>query len=460
MDAIGQPQRLLAIWPADQARLIDTWDGLGLRGTGSGDFEISDLFVPDEQVNPGFYGPPAYDRALFRIKEMPEVGHGAHALGIASAALEAFTGAVNARPAQGSARQAAMGHQQAHQIAFARADALVRAARALLHDTVRAAYEDAGTHPELSLELRVRLREANIFAVRAAKEAVGLVFDMAGSGAVYRGRPIEQAFRDISTAANHTNYLETAYTAIGSYYLTRDREAGPRYRRTAVLLECRVTGVPSYWPTRPSIRSRSRSACPRCRAYSSTMCTITSRSATVDPSFIGRRTSRSGESSTYCWAKATSSRQARHASATTAGSGTAPAQSASATSFRPVPRRRVRLGHHPPEPVALHVGHVPDQAEQRHSGRRYRAAGKLLRVEAVALHLQRQPVGAQVVEQRRPLPGQLAGHREPRVLRGVHPHVGRRPDRVPALGQRVFWALTGHGPSLSSTPPARPNRVP
>jgi indole-3-acetate monooxygenase len=227
LEASGQPRRLLAIWPADQARLIDTWDGLGLRGTGSGDFEVADLFVPDEQVNPGFYGPPAYDRALFRIKEMPEAGHGAHALGIASAALRAFTDAVNARPATGSARQTAMGHEQAHQIAFARADALVRAARALLHETARAAYQDAGAHPELSLELRVRLREANIFAVRAAKEAVGLIFDMAGSGAVYRGRPIEQAFRDISTAANHTNYMETAYTAIGSYYLTRDREAGP-----------------------------------------------------------------------------------------------------------------------------------------------------------------------------------------------------------------------------------------
>jgi alkylation response protein AidB-like acyl-CoA dehydrogenase len=228
LEANGQPRRLLAIWPADQARLIDTWDGLGLRGTGSGDFEVSDVFVPDEQVNPGFYGPPAYDRALFRIKEMPEAGHGAHALGIASAALAAFADAVHARHAPGSARQAALGHEQAHQIAFARADALVRAARALLHESVRAAYQDASVHPELSLELRVRVRESNIFAVRSAKEAVGLIFDMAGSGAVYRGRPIEQAFRDISTAANHTNYLETAYTAIGSYYLTRDREDGPQ----------------------------------------------------------------------------------------------------------------------------------------------------------------------------------------------------------------------------------------
>ena len=227
LDTTGQPQRLLAIWPADQARLIDTWDGLGLRGTGSSDFEISDLFVPEDQVNPGFYGAPVYDRALFRMKEMPEVGHGAHALGIASAALESFVEAVNMRPIAGSTRHMAMGHMQAHQIAFARADVLVRAARTLLHGTVRAAYEDATAHPELSLELRVRLREANIFTVRAAKEAVGLIFDMAGSSAVYRGRAIEKAFRDINTAGNHTNYVETAYTAIGSYFLTRDRESGP-----------------------------------------------------------------------------------------------------------------------------------------------------------------------------------------------------------------------------------------
>jgi indole-3-acetate monooxygenase len=137
VDHGGQPQRLLAIWPADQARLIDTWDGLGLRGTGSGDFEISDLFVPDEQVNPGFYAAPVYDRALFRIKEMPEVGHGAHALGVASAALESFVDAVRSKPLPGSARQAAMGHMQAHQIAFGRADVLIRAARSLLHGTVR-----------------------------------------------------------------------------------------------------------------------------------------------------------------------------------------------------------------------------------------------------------------------------------------------------------------------------------
>ena len=111
----------------------------------------------------------------------------------------------------------------------------------------------------------------------------------------------------------------------------------------------------------------------------------------------------------------------------------------------PVQRRRVGPGHHPPEPVALHVGHMADQAEQRHGGGRHRAQGQLLCVEVGALQFQRQPVGTQVVQQRRPLAVQLCACREPRVLRRIHPHVGLRANRVPASGYRVPGALLRHG---------------
>ena len=226
-DASGQPRRLLAIWPADQARLIDTWDGLGLRGTGSGDFEISDLFVPDEQVNPGFYGPPRVRPGAF-----PHQGNaGSRARGARARHRVRRPGGVHrrrqrqTRPGVGAAGGDGTPAGAPDRVRPCRRPGPRRAGTAARHRARR--LPDASAHPELSLELRVRLREANIFAVRAAKEAVGLIFDMAGSGAVYRGRPIEQAFRDISTAANHTNYMETAYAAIGSYYLTRDSEQGP-----------------------------------------------------------------------------------------------------------------------------------------------------------------------------------------------------------------------------------------
>ena len=80
----------------------------------------------------------------------------------------------------------------------------------------------------------------------------------------------------------------------------------------ALSSQCSTVGarlVWGYWPTRPSIRSRSRSAWPRWRAYSSIMWSITSRSATVVPSCMGLRMARSGEPATNCSAKATSSRR-------------------------------------------------------------------------------------------------------------------------------------------------------
>jgi sarcosine oxidase, subunit beta len=88
------------------------------------------------------------------------------------------------------------------------------------------------------------------------------------------------------------------------------------------------SALPGYYPTRPSMRSRSRSACPLWRAYSSIMCTSSSRSETGSPS-ESRPTKPRSWSRVNCSAKAISSRHAARASWTTAGSATASLKSAS-----------------------------------------------------------------------------------------------------------------------------------
>ena len=60
--------------------------------------------------------------------------------------------------------------------------------------------------------------------------------------------------------------------------------------------------------------------------------------------------------------------------------------------------RRVLAGHDPAK-VSLLLGQVSHQPEQGHRGRWYRSPGKLLGVQVGALHLQRQPIPAQIVEQ-------------------------------------------------------------
>lgn len=223
----GLPWIITGVWQADQAKLIDTWDGLGLRGTGSGDMVVEDIFVPDEQINHLGFHDLTYDRPLYRAKELPIMGHAAHALGLARGVQESFLAQMREKAIAGSMRQMVMGHQQAHQIAYAKSDTLVRAARSFLYHAVSEAYENVQSKQHLDLGLKVQMREALLFAVRSSKEAINLIFEMGGSSAVYRGRPIERAYRDISTAANHILVGETEYASVGSYYLTKDLEDGP-----------------------------------------------------------------------------------------------------------------------------------------------------------------------------------------------------------------------------------------
>jgi 2-haloacid dehalogenase len=122
----------------------------------------------------------------------------------------------------------------------------------------------------------------------------------------------------------------------------------------------------------------------------------------------------------------------------------------------PEQRGSVGLGHHPPEPVALHIGHVTDETEQRHGGGRYRPAGELVRVEALALHFHRYPVGMQVVEQRRPLAVQIRARRESRILCGVHPHVGGGRCRAPPGRLGIARMVLAHDGNPVMPAPDRP----
>jgi indole-3-acetate monooxygenase len=228
--ATGAPTPVLAVVPRSRVTIHDTWDGLGLRGTSSVDVELRDLFVPDEYITRQLLGGP-YEGPLFQGLFFILMGHSAHALGIARCAIDAFVDLVHtaqARPARGSSRQARLGQQQAHQIAVARAESLVRSARLFAWDAAGQAWSRALAGQPIEQEHRVLMAQSLIHSARAAKEAVDLLFEQAGTSGVYRGRTLERCYRDIATAAQHTLVVETSYDTIGQYYLTRDLPGGPQ----------------------------------------------------------------------------------------------------------------------------------------------------------------------------------------------------------------------------------------
>lgn len=223
----GLPWLIMGQWPAEQTTFIDTWDGLGLRGTGSIDMVVEDLFVPTDMVNEmGFHG-LTYDRPMFRIRLLPVHAHASHALGLAQAALDEFTRIMTEKAAPGSIRKMLMGNEQIHQINYAKADSMVRSARLFTHQTVIDALENAEKGKDCDLEHKVLLRQAMVYTTQVCKEAVDLIFHMAGSSAVFRGRKLEKIFRDMATAWNHIITAEVELASCGSYWITRNMPGGP-----------------------------------------------------------------------------------------------------------------------------------------------------------------------------------------------------------------------------------------
>src|SRR5205823_6640239 len=159
-------------------------------------------FVPSERVFSLFDG-PVLDRPLYRF---PIFGYfalsiGAAALGNARGAIDDFAALAAHKVGQGSTRTLA--ERSATQAAVAEAEASLRAARALYHGAIEAAWEAAQEDEPVSVELRNGLRLASTHAVRTSADAVRSMYDLAGGTAIYDGSPLQRRFRDAHTATAH-----------------------------------------------------------------------------------------------------------------------------------------------------------------------------------------------------------------------------------------------------------------
>ena len=198
----AQPMPSVIAMPQGDLEIVDTWHTLGLRGTGSHDTVAHELFVPAARVFSLFDG-PRIDSPLYRF---PVFGYfalsiGAAALGNARGAIDDFAALAAHKVGQGSTRTLA--ERSATQAAVAEAEASLRAARALYHGAIEAAWEAAQEDEPVSVELRNGLRLASTHAVRTSADAVRSMYDLAGGTAIYDGSPLQRRFRDAHTATAH-----------------------------------------------------------------------------------------------------------------------------------------------------------------------------------------------------------------------------------------------------------------
>ena len=191
------------LYPSSQIEVLDTWDVGGLRGTGSHDYVVNNLYVPAEQTilghgsstdcAGGFYQIPAYTTYPVPIAAVP--------LGIARRALNLFynlaTTKVPRRDTQPVCEDATV------QVAIGRAEGALRSARAFLFEMAEELDVASEAGEFISVKQRLMLRLACVQVAAAAKETVQIVYDVAGGSSVYEAIGIHRCFRDIYAAVQH-----------------------------------------------------------------------------------------------------------------------------------------------------------------------------------------------------------------------------------------------------------------
>jgi indole-3-acetate monooxygenase len=198
----GTPVILGFVMPREDCTVLDTWHVLGLRGTGSTEFEADNVFVPKDLAIRFFHPECRYPYPIFR---MPPTYFGYNHVSVmngiarsALAALKALAATKTTTMPPGGLRD----DPQAH-YAVAKAEAMIDANRLAVKDAFRLFWSPVVANESVSIEARARLRRAIVQAAESAVEAVQLCYRAAGGTAVYESAPFERALRDVNTAATH-----------------------------------------------------------------------------------------------------------------------------------------------------------------------------------------------------------------------------------------------------------------
>jgi len=212
-----------AFVPARSATLEDTWDALGLCGTGSHHLTLTGVRVPREQVAAPFFGPARHDGPLWRLPLVTLAAPflAAVPLGVARRALDEFA-ALAVSKIRGPAAHS-VAHDAVTQHQLARAEGALGAARSFLFATIADVWDTACRGDEPSLPQRAQVLLAANQAVRAGTEAVDRVFRLAGAEAVFAGHPLQRCFRDIHTAGQHILFSSSRDQAFAKVRLGIDQ---------------------------------------------------------------------------------------------------------------------------------------------------------------------------------------------------------------------------------------------
>ena len=207
----GPPIAQMHAVPFKDYTILDTWHTAGLKGTGSADVAIDDVFVPEHRALPialtkgggNAPGCAVNPEALYKLPAfaMFSINQSVVALGLAQTTFDVYLEQARTRITRMSGKSIA--DYSTAQLKVAEADVSIKMARMLLHDSCERGMAVATRGEVAPMELRTELRAKATMGGKLSADAVDLLFQLSGGAGLYDSNPISRAMRDMNCIRGH-----------------------------------------------------------------------------------------------------------------------------------------------------------------------------------------------------------------------------------------------------------------
>lgn len=234
--ANGQPVERTALFPRAAVTIVDDkWAVIGLRGTGSDTYAVTDLFVPaafcvvprgvgrDQQQPAEAVIEVETERrepgTLYRFSPtmVYQAGFSAVALGIARAMLNSFITLASQKTPSGAPQL--LRDNSVIQARVAVSEARLASMRTWLAHSLRTSWEHCAASGRHEFEDRVTMRLASTHAIREVRHVAQDAYDDAGATAIFEVHPFERRLRDMHAVTQQVQSNPMHLQTAGQHYL-------------------------------------------------------------------------------------------------------------------------------------------------------------------------------------------------------------------------------------------------
>lgn len=212
----------IVLVPTSACRVIQEWNGFGMRGTGSVSVEVGEIVIPANQTYLYRGGAPFSSHHQNDLYRFPVIAHcastfAAVGLGVNRRALAAIKSLVTSKVAFGD--QTPLVERESTHAILGEAEALYRSARHGIHGSTREMWQRVRSGPAITPEDKARSLLDAVQATRHCAASVQLIFDLAGSDTMQSPNEFERCLRDIELIKGHGYFSWRRYASGGKALL-------------------------------------------------------------------------------------------------------------------------------------------------------------------------------------------------------------------------------------------------